>query len=614
MSKMDWKTANLSEISDAEGEEICNQLRCALVESVSKTGGHLASNLGAVELTVALHRVFDTAKDRLVFDVGHQCYVHKMLTGRGERMDTLRRFGGLSGFPSPAESEHDAFIAGHASNSVSVALGMARARKLTGQDYRVVAVIGDGALTGGLAHEGLSDAGASGENMLVILNDNGMSIKKNVGGMATLLAKHHLRRTYLNFKKCYRRVTSSIPGGKAVYRFFHKIKKNIKGVLLPSSYFEEMGFQYIGPVDGHNLSELTRLVRWADGLEGPVLLHIRTVKGKGYPPAEQRPDLFHGIGPFDPKTGLPLAAEGESFSDVFGETLTRLAEKDGRICAVTAAMQSGTGLDGFARQFPERIFDVGIAEGHAAAMCAGAAKQGALPVFAVYSTFLQRSYDMLLHDVAIQRLHVVLGIDRAGLVGADGVTHQGIFDIAYLSTIPGITVLSPASFAELRRMLEWALYDCQGPVAVRYPRGGENGYTADSGGENTACLRAGTDVTLVTYGILTGNVLAAAERLRQEGISAEVLKLNQIVPLDDGPVFESVARTGRLVTVEEVTAKNCVGRILASTMAERGIAPRAIRLLNTGEGFVVHGAVSRLRQELGLSVEGIMAAVRELIQ
>ena len=426
----------LGELSDGEAVELGRLLRARLIDTVSRTGGHLASSLGAVELIVAIHRVFDTGRDRLVFDVGHQCYAHKILTGRNQAMETLRTFGGIAGFPKPVESESDAFVAGHASNSVSVAIGMARARTLQHADYHVLALIGDGALSGGLAYEGLSDAGDSGEPLIVILNDNGMSITKSVGGVAEHLARQRLKPQYLRFKKGYRKVMSVLPLGGHIYHATHKIKTAIKDSLLPCSLFEDMGFTYLGPVDGHDVKYLTQLLSYAKELNGPVLLHVRTVKGKGYTPAERNPDQFHGVGRFCVETGELVHGSGESFSAVFGETLCSLAEQDGKLCAIPAAMQGGTGLNRFARQFPARFFDVGIAEGHAVAMAAGMAKQGMRPVFAVYSSFLQRSYDMLLHDVALQKLHVVLAVDRAGLVGEDGETHHGTLDPAFLDTIP----------------------------------------------------------------------------------------------------------------------------------------------------------------------------------
>lgn len=607
----DLFSQDLHQISDQEAEALCQELRRSLLATVSQTGGHLASNLGAVELTVAIHRVYDTAKDRLVFDVGHQCYCHKILTGRADRMTTLRKMGGLSGFPKPEESEHDAFIAGHASNSVSVAVGMARARTLQKQDYQVIALIGDGALTGGLAYEGLSNAGQSGENLVVILNDNGMSIQKNVGGIATLLARNHLRPTYLSFKRAYRKVFEKIPGGRVLYHFNHKIKKSIKGTILPSSFFEDMGFTYIGPVDGHQVGELTRLLRWAKSLEGPVLLHVRTVKGKGWPHAEETPDAYHGVSPFDLATGKPLKASGQNFSSVFGEELSRLAVDDPKICAVTAAMRSGTGLDPFAIRCPERFFDVGIAEGHAVAMCSGMAKQGMLPVFAVYSSFLQRGYDMLIHDMALQGLHMVLGVDRAGLVGDDGETHQGLFDVAYLSTVPGLTLLAPASFAETRSMLYRALYELDGPVALRYARGGENGYSDDHSQGAAAVLREGSDWTAVCYGTMTGEVLAAAEVLDAEGISVEVVKLNQLAPLEPETVLTSARKTGRLLVAEEVIQAGSMGVVLAGAVAQEGLALKALKLLNTGDQFVPHGTIPQLREKLGINSDHIASVMRE---
>lgn len=609
MSSLDSRKIDWAGMTDEEGKLLCQELRRELVEDVSRTGGHLASNLGAVELTVALHRVYDTAQDRLVFDVGHQCYVHKLLTGRAGKMDTLRKFGGLSGFPKPNESIHDAFVAGHASNSISVALGMARARTLLGEDYDVVALIGDGAMTGGLAYEGLCNAGQSGERMVVIVNDNGMSIKKNVGGMAQLLARHHLRPQYLSFKNGYKKVMDTLPGGASFYRFTSKVKRMVKGSLLPSSMFEDLGFTYLGPMDGHDLSELTRILRYAKSKEGPVLIHIRTKKGKGYAPAEKAPHLFHGVNPFDVKTGKPLKKSGTDFSAVFGETLSQLADTDRRVCAVTAAMQSGTGLEGFAARHGERCFDVGIAEGHAVAMCGGMAKQGLIPVFAVYSTFLQRSYDMLFHDVALSHLHTVFGVDRAGLVGADGETHQGLYDVAYLSSVPGMTILSPSSFAELREALHQAVEECSGPVAVRYPRGGENRFSQNTGKAPVVRLRQGEKLTIVSYGITVGDALAAGERL-----NAEVIKLNQLLPLVPELILESVKRTGRLLVVEETARQGCIGERLCSELACRDIAVKKVRLLNCGEEFVQHGSVEQLRRLLGIDEEGIVSAGLEMLE
>ena len=603
----------LAGISDREGTELCAQLRQELVDDVSKTGGHLASNLGAVELTVAIHRVFDTRQDRLVFDVGHQCYCHKILTGRREAMATLRQYGGIAGFPKPVESVHDAFIAGHASNSVAVALGMVRARQALGEHYKVMALIGDGALTGGLAYEGLSNAGACGQQLLVILNDNGMSITTNVGAVADHLARQRLKPQYLTFKRYYRRVMNSGKIGRKVYRFTHKVKQALKQSLLPCSMFENMGFNYVGPVNGHDLTGLTRALRYARELNEPVLLHVKAVKGKGYAPAEENPDAFHGVSPFDPATGKSKKKSGENFSAVFGRTLTQLAQQDRRVCAITAAMMSGTGLSQFQAAFPERFFDVGIAEGCAVSMAAGMAKQGAIPVFAVYSSFLQRAYDMLIHDVAIDKLHVVLGVDRAGLVGEDGETHHGVFDVAFLDSVPGMTVLAPSSYAELAGMLEQAVLHVDGPVAIRYPRGGEGAYQGDAGPGHAAVLRQGDDITLVSYGILINDVLEAAELLAAEGVQAEVVKLNVITPLDPELVLESVKKTKVLLTVEDSAAHGSVGERLAAAVAEAGLRAKVL-CRTSGDKFVTHGALSCLKQELGLDSAGIFRAALEEVR
>ena len=605
---------NLHHITDAQAVQLCEKLRHRLVESVSKTGGHLASNLGVVELTVAIHRVFNTDEDRLVFDVGHQCYCHKILTGRDSAMETLRSFGGLSGFPKPMENRADAFIAGHASNAVSVALGMARARTLLHEDYSVLALLGDGALTGGLAYEGLTNAGQSGEPLIVILNDNGMSITQNVGSVAEYLAHQRLKPQYLRLKKAYRSLTSHGALGRGIYRITHVIKQAVKDAVLPCSMFEDMGFAYVGPVDGHDVAQLTHVMQYAKDLNCPVLVHVKTKKGKGYGPAELEPDRFHGIGPFDPETGENLKKSGTDFSAVFGETLCALAKKDTRICAITAAMQSGTGLDGFALQYPERFFDVGIAEGHAAAMAGGLAKQRMIPVFAVYSTFLQRSYDMLLHDVALQGLHVVLAVDRAGLVGNDGETHQGIFDVAYLSSVPGMDILSPANFAELRAMLEYAVCRLRGPVAVRYPRGGEGAYREMSGVEGSVTLRPGTDITLIAYGTMVNEVLAAADLLAEQNVSARVVKLNSIRPLDMEPVLQAARETGRLLTAEECVSSGCVGQRIAGELLERGVSLRSYTMVNLGDRFIQHGTVPQLRQLCGIDGKAICRKALEVLE
>ncbi len=600
----------LNTLTDIQAKLLCDQLREQIIAGVSKTGGHLASSLGVVEATVAVHRVFDLETDRLVFDVGHQCYAHKILTGRGGQMDTLRKLGGLSGFPKPREHRADAFIAGHASNAVSVALGMARARTLNREGYCVLAMLGDGAMTGGLAYEGLSDAGQSGEQLVVILNDNGMSITKNVGGVAQHLAQQRLKPQYLQFKKLYRRATGATAVGRGLYRVTHKAKQAVKNAVLHCSMFEDMGFTYLGPVDGHDVNYLTRLLRYAKELNSPVLLHIKTVKGKGYPPAEREPDRFHGVGPFRVEDGAPLNPGGESFSSVCGDTLCQLARERDDVAAITAAMPDGTGLVGFSKEFPDRFFDVGIAEGHAVSMAAGMAKQRMVPVAAIYSTFLQRAYDMLIHDVAIQGLHVVLCVDRAGLSGEDGETHHGVFDTAYLSSVPGMKIYCPASFEELRAMLRYAVEKVRGPVAVRYPRGGEGAFCALCGVEGASVIRPGTDVTIAAYGTMANEALEAARLLEDKGRSAQVVKLNSISPLDVDTVAACAKKTGRLVVAEECVDAGCVGRRLAAELALRGVAGLKLALVNLGDRFVRQGTVAELRALCG--IDGASIARRAL--
>lgn len=599
---------DIKKLPEEELEPLCQELRDYMISSISRTGGHLASNLGAVELTVALHRVYDTSRDRVVFDVGHQSYVHKIITGRRDSFCTLRQHGGLSGFPKPYESEDDAFIAGHASNSVSVALGMARARTLSHADYDVAAIIGDGALSGGLAYEGLANAAASGEPLVVILNDNNMSINENVGGTAHLLESLRVRPGYISFKRWYRDVFTKLPG---LYKFNHAIKEWLKKRLLPGNVFSGMGMYYLGPVDGHDIGKLEIVIRWARELRKPVLVHVVTKKGKGYKYAEEHPEKFHGVGRFDIETG-ELHDSGDCFSAKMGESLSRLADNDGRIIGITAAMSSGTGMDVFSAAHPDRFFDVGIAEGHAVSMAGGMAKQGMVPVFAVYSSFLQRGYDMLIHDVALQNLHVVFCVDRAGLVGSDGETHHGVFDVSYLSSVPDMTVLCPASYAELETMLRAAIYDINGSVAIRYPRGGEGKYTACNTAPETL-LREGRDVTLVCYGIMTNEVLDAAERLAAEGISAEVIKLSMIKPPDFDLVMRSLRKTGKLLISEDACEAGCVGSRILEEAAINEIHVRAAKLLNLGEGIVPHGTVAELLHDFGLDADGIVSAAMEMM-
>lgn len=599
---------DLLKLNYSQLNELSREIRGLLVDTISKTGGHLASNLGTVELSIALNRVYDASTDRILYDVGHQCYTHKILNGRLKQFHTLRQFGGISGFPKPYESDADAFIAGHASDSVSVALGMAKARTLLHQDYDICAVIGDGALTGGLAYEGIENVAASMEPIVIILNDNAMSISGNVGGMTKVLSRLRLSESYARFKKRYR---AAVGIDSDLYRFGHRLKEEAKKKLFAGNMFSALGLNYLGPIDGHDIRELESAVRLAKSLRMPVLLHVVTVKGKGCRYAEAHPDIYHSIGPFNKETGKPLCV-AEGFGDCMGKELCLLAAKDARITAITAAMSDGTGLFEFSQHFPGRFFDVGIAEGHAVSMAAGMAKQGLLPVFAVYSSFLQRAYDMILHDVSLQKLHVVFCVDRTGIVGSDGETHNGVFDLSFLSTVPGMTVLCPASFAELRAMLSLALYEIEGPVAIRYPRGGEGVYAACST-EPEVLLREGDALTVAASGTMINEALAAAEVLSSEGISCDVIKIGIASPLKTDLLFASLRKTGRFLIAEDVCAPGCLGERILAAAQQQGILLEGSRLLNLGEGILPQGSVKDLLRTCALDGAGIARAAKELL-
>ena len=597
---------DLLRLTDEKRVQLCQEIREFLISSVSHTGGHLAGNLGVVELTVALETVYDTSTDRLVFDVGHQSYVHKLLTGRRETFDTLRQFGGLSGFPKPCESDTDAFVAGHASSAVSIALGMARARTLLHQDYQVVALLGDGAATGGMAYEGLNDAADSKEPIVVVLNDNEMSIGRSVGGISHHFSRLRTSEKYLGIKRWYRSTLYSIPGGKRIYLFSSRAKNRIKHFLLQTTIFENMGFKYLGPVNGHDVRELITVLRAAKDLQEPTLVHVVTKKGKGYAPAEEDPAKFHGIGKFDPVTGKKLAPKVRTFSDAFGDTMVALAAREARLCAITAAMPGGTGLLKYMQQYPQRLFDVGIAEEHAVSMAGGLAKQGMIPVVAIYSTFLQRAYDQLMQDVAMLHLHVVLAIDRAGLVGDDGPTHHGVFDVGFLRQIPGMRILAPASLCELEQMLTWAVESCDGPVAVRYPRGTEGKYTASAwdAAAKVAPHRRGADVTLITYGTMINPVLDAADRLAQQGISCTVLRLLELSDLPAEEILRLMPEKKNVVIIEETAANSGVAQPLAWQL--RGLCPECrVSGIDLGHDFVPHGSQQRLYEYCGLDAASI---------
>ena len=605
---------DLLRLTDEKRVQLCQEIREFLISSVSHTGGHLAGNLGVVELTVALETVYDTSTDRLVFDVGHQSYVHKLLTGRREAFDTLRQFGGLSGFPKPCESDTDAFVAGHASSAVSIALGMARARTLLHQDYQVVALLGDGAATGGMAYEGLNDAADSKEPIVVVLNDNEMSIGRSVGGISHHFSRLRTSEKYLGIKRWYRSTLYSIPGGKRIYLFSSRAKNRIKHFLLQTTIFENMGFKYLGPVNGHDVRELITVLRAAKDLQEPTLVHVVTKKGKGYAPAEEDPAKFHGIGKFDPVTGKKLAPKVRTFSDAFGDTMVALAAGEARLCAITAAMPGGTGLLKYMQQYPQRLFDVGIAEEHAVSMAGGLAKQGMIPVVAIYSTFLQRAYDQLMQDVAMLHLHVVLAIDRAGLVGDDGPTHHGVFDVGFLRQIPGMRILAPASLCELEQMLTWAVESCDGPVAVRYPRGTEGKYTASAwdAAAKVAPHRSGADVTLITYGTMINPVLDAADRLAQQGISCTVLRLLELSDLPAEEILRLMPEKKNVVIIEETAANSGVAQPLAWQL--RGLCPECrVSGIDLGHDFVPHGSQQRLYEYCGLDAASIAQLVRGVL-
>lgn len=604
---------DLLKLNEEQRVRLCRQIRDFLVDSVSKTGGHLASNLGVVELTVAIETVFDTATDRLVFDVGHQSYVHKLLTGRRDGFKTLRQFGGMAGFPKPLESDCDAFTAGHSSSSISIALGMARARTLKNENYSVIALLGDGAATGGMVYEGLNDAAVSNEPMIVILNDNEMSIDHNVGGMAAHLSRLRTKEKYLGMKQKYRSALLKVPGGNSLLRISSNLKDRIRRMLIPETIFESMGFTYLGPVDGHNTENLISLLNIAKQMKRPVLLHVLTQKGRGYAPAQEHPKQFHGVSKFDPATGNVPASNKVTFSDAFGSTMCRLAQENKNLCAITAAMPGGTGLLEFKKRFPSRMFDVGIAEAHAMSMAGGLAKQGAGPVIALYSTFLQRSYDMILQDICLQNLHVVIAIDRAGLVGEDGETHHGVFDIGFLRQAPNMTILCPVSLKEQENMLRWAVNECTGPVAVRYPRGG-NGILEDSDWTPSKPLvkhRDGGNFAIVTYGKLTNNAVTAADILSKSGINVSVIQLAQIHPLPMDSLVDALSKYKHVLILEETcTGSGVYGDITAGLY--QCAMKCAVHHMDLGEQCPTHGAVDDLYKHYGLDAGSIAQYIQEV--
>ena len=597
--KIDLKSLRLPQdlkrLTVEECEGLCDDIRKILISTVSKTGGHLASNLGTVELTMAIHRVFDSPDDKIVWDVGHQAYTHKILTGRLDRMNTLRQENGISGFCRPDESVHDAFVSGHSSTSVSAALGIATAMKLSGDnEHHAIAVVGDGASTGGELYEGLNNAGKSETNIIVILNYNEMSISKNVGAMAKYLSTMRTKDTYRKTKSRVQRVLEATPlVGKPVESAIRSSKDAFKNILIHSTMFEDLGFEFIGPLNGHDLNDLERGLRAAKKLGKPVFVHVNTVKGKGYKPAEQNPGEYHGIGSFEIATGNPDVVLSDSFSSVMGRHLCALAEKNKKVCAVTAAMKYGTGLQYFAKKYPSRFFDVGIAEEHAVTFCGGLASMGYVPVFAVYSTFLQRSYDQLIHDLSIMGTHAVICVDRAGIVGDDGETHQGIFDVNFLTTIPGVTVYSPSIYSELEACLEKAVNEDKGLVVVRYPRGADRSprskpetlYTYEENGSKTLA---------VTYGRLANNLYKACELLENKGAKPDTLNLVKLWPINEDTVC-LMKKYDRVVFFEEAYSSGCLAEKYSARLTN--IESHAV------EDFVHHGKPVSLLDELGLSAE-----------
>ena len=605
--------ADVKKLSDEQLKQLAAEIRQLLIKVISHTGGHLAPNLGVVELTLALHKVFNTPQDKLVFDVGHQAYIHKIITGRREQFPTLRQYGGLSGFPKRCESEHDAFGTGHSSTSISAALGMAAARDLQGEDYNVVAIIGDGSMTGGMAFEALNNAGTLHKKMVVVLNDNEMSISKNVGAMSDYL--YHLRtgETYNKIKNDIEGWLKNMEFGTDVLKAIRRLKGSVKYLMVPTSIFEELGFTYLGPVDGHDIHGLIEVLQAAKKIDGPVMVHVLTKKGKGYKPAEESPNKFHGTGPFEIATGKKITnpAAPISYTEVFGKTITELADSDKKVVGLTAAMPDGTGLNIFAQAHPDRFFDVGIAEQHAVTAAAGMAAAGMKPVTAIYSTFMQRAYDSILHDICMQKLHVTMCLDRAGLVGDDGYTHHGVFDYAYLRSIPNMTIMAPKDENELRHMLKTAL-SFNGPISVRYPRGSGVGVDITEPMHElpigkAEVLREGTELCFWAIGSMVQSAVQAADKLKEQGIDAGVVNMRFAKPLDKELLIEHAKRYGKIVTLEEGVLAGGVGSEVLEILDDAGLLQQcAVLRLGIPDEFVTHGDKKLLFRDLGLDTDAIV--------
>ena len=613
---------DLKRLEKKQLPQLAEELRERIVATVATNGGHLGSSLGVVELTIALHRVFDSPQDKIVWDVGHQAYAHKLLTGRQEQFPTLRQLDGLSGFPKRNESEHDCFDVGHSSTSISAALGMAAARDIQGRDSKVVAIIGDGSLTAGMAFEALNHAGGLKEKLVVILNDNEMSISRNVGALSSFLSRKMTSDAFLRFKKETEQLLGYVPRiGRDLVNIAKRAEESLKGFMTPGMLFEGFGFDYFGPLDGHNIEELAETLRNVAQIKGPVLLHVLTKKGKGYQPAEQNPRKFHGVGPFDSMTGEVCVSKtvpaAKSYTAVFGETLIDLAGADQRLVAVTAAMAAGTGLTKFAEKFPERFFDVGIAEQHAVTFSAGLASQGLRPLVAIYSTFMQRSYDQVLHDVCLQNLPVTLAMDRGGLVGADGPTHHGVFDLSFLRHLPNMTLAVPRDEAELQRIMLTAAM-APGPFAYRYPRGSGVGVPLLQTIEplpigKGELLREGGDGVLIAVGSMVQEALTAAERLRAQGVEIAVVDGRFVKPLDYELILAQAEHAPFVMTVEENALQGGFGSAVLELLADNGLSVPVIRV-GIPDQFVEQGTQSELRALLGLNVDGLIDKIRSVMQ
>jgi 1-deoxy-D-xylulose-5-phosphate synthase len=612
--------ADLRRLLPSELPQLAQEIRREIVRTVAKVGGHLASSLGVVELTLALHYVFDTPRDRLIWDVGHQTYAHKLITGRRERFSTLRQSGGLCGFPKREESPYDVFGAGHSSTSISAALGIAQARCLRKEDFKVVAIIGDGSMTAGLAFEGLNQAGAMDKDLIVVLNDNELSISPNVGALSSYLNRLMTGHTATRIRDKIKNFLSQLPRiGRPALKWAKYAEESFKGFLLPGLLFEELGFKYVGPLPGHKIESLIDTFRNIKELHGPILVHVITTKGKGYPPAERDPVTFHGVGPFNPETGdaYPPKDRHLTYTQVFGQTMARLAREIPCLVGITAAMPQGTGLDAFAGEFPERCYDVGIAEQHGITFAAGLAAEGFVPVVAIYSTFLQRAYDQILHDVCLQDLPVVLALDRGGIVGADGPTHHGLFDFSYLRHIPNMIVMAPKDENELQHMLKTAVC-CGRPAAVRYPRG--NGWKGPLDEDvrelplgKAEVLEEGKDLVILAIGSCVQAAVAAHGLLVEKGIRAAVVNARFVKPLDEDLICSSAVQTGKVLTVEENALQGGFGSAVLELLEEKALKEISVRRVGIPDVFVEHGSQEELRHKYGLDAEGIAREAEKLL-